>query len=120
MFWSRHAAPAVPNDAAALPEPPFRLLGVAILWLLLALVTTLVADIAVGLMFDGSFSSVATSISFYGVLLWAAIVRGRIVGGGDLRAGFGDGPVLKRPLIGLLAVIAVAGVVLFVAAHYYG
>lgn len=108
------------------PESPRRLIGLAILWLLLALTAVLITDLSVTSILGREsvlgrgLSSVATAFAFYGVLSWAAIRRGRAVGGGDLRVAFGDGPIANPFIVAVIGVGACASVVLVVAAHYYG
>ena len=120
------APPAQDTTPTPKPESPLRLIAVAVGWLVLALVMVVVADITVSLVTDDKsvlrdeLSSIATSVALYGVLLWAALVRGRIVGGGDVRTGLGDGPVSRWPVIGAIGILTIVAVALVVAAYVHG
>ncbi len=122
------AAPSAspPDDDALRPESSLRLIAVAIGWILLALGTVVAAEIVISALIDDKsvlghdLSSIATSILFYSLLLRAALVRARIVGHGDVRAGLGDGPMSRRPVILAMVILTIAIVALVVAAYAYG
>jgi membrane protease YdiL (CAAX protease family) len=54
------------------------------------------------------------------VLLYAASIRGRIVGGGDRRLGLGIAPIARLPIIvGLSTVLAAYGAIIVFSVHKY-
>lgn len=100
---------------------PAALLGVALAWLVLAMLGAVVAAVvAVGVLTwlgwgapgrlaeDGGLLALPLQQAFMAL---GAVRRGRRVGGGDLRAGLGWLPVRRRRLVGctLLVVVAHAG-----------
>jgi membrane protease YdiL (CAAX protease family) len=102
-------------------ESAWRLVAAAIGWTLLGITCSFVIGVLIGLVGASSHVQEAArlTISVYagvfgsaGVLLAAAMIRGRIVGSGNISAGLGNNPVSRLPMIVCLALVAVAYAVL--------
>ena len=103
------------------PESPRRLIVVAFGWLLLAeavpaavgFVRRFVRGLSQGasqLEIPPTWSHPLVTAAVFGsvvVLLYAASIRGRIVGGGDRRVGLGVAPIARLPIIIGLSTVAV-------------
>jgi membrane protease YdiL (CAAX protease family) len=111
------ALPSSLDQPSPQPESPWRLIAVAVGWVLLAEATAGVIGF-----FSGFFrttmrvpASVTSellllTLSLLGagiVLLAASIIRGRIIGDGDVRKGLSDYSIGRLPIIVLLAVAIV-------------
>lgn len=95
-------------------EFAWRLLAACIGWVLLGFACSFVIGILIGLVAPmlhmqsiprAIVAAYAGAFGFGGVLLPAAIIRGRIVGSGNIGAGLGNEPMQRLPLIISLAVI---------------
>jgi membrane protease YdiL (CAAX protease family) len=102
-------------------ESAWRLIAAAVGWLLLAIACSFAAGNLVRLIGsllhwpDALSFSVSSNVGAYvveAVVLLAAVIRGRIVGQGNINAGLGSQPVSRLPLIAGLAVLAIAYAVL--------
>lgn len=128
------------SAGAALPEFEFarRLILVAIGWILLAMIPPALAGLARGLAIGfvrglthgaselqipptlGHFLTSAGALGIAAVLLYAASVRGRIVGGGDTRLGLGIAPITKLPtVIGLSTVLVLYAALITFSIYTY-
>jgi hypothetical protein len=116
------------------PESPRRLIVVAFGWLLLAeavpaavgFVRRFVRGLSQGasqLEIPPTWSHPLVTAAVFGsvvVLLYAASIRGRIVGGGDRRLGLGIAPIARLPIIiGLSTVVVLYAALLDFAIYEY-
>ncbi len=111
-------SPKEKEKSGAQSASAWRLIAIAVGWLLLAMVGAALFGAITGL-FGGLFG-VMKSPNFQillryvgvlgssGVLFIAAITRGRIVGHGEIRSGLGDEPVSKPTIIAFMAVMLAA------------
>jgi membrane protease YdiL (CAAX protease family) len=100
-------------------ESAWRLIAAAVGWILLSgacgtATGALTALFALGYHVRkvSGITSLAGILGFAGMLSVAAIVRGRIVGFGNIKSGLGNNPVSRLPIIVCLAVIIVGYVAL--------
>lgn len=114
-----------PAPAVAGPDSALRLIGVAVGWFLLSsaipFAVTFLQSFAQGfvrgltngasqLEIPATLSHLFNSVGLLGagiVLLYAASIRGRIVGNGDRRLGLGVAPVESLPIVVVLSIAAV-------------
>jgi membrane protease YdiL (CAAX protease family) len=114
-------APPVPTVAA--PESAVRLIVVAFGWFLLATIPSALVEFGKGfapafiraltngaseLQIPPTWSQLLTMLGTLGfalVILYASSVRGRIVGGGDVRIGLGLTPIAKLPVVIILCLV---------------
>jgi membrane protease YdiL (CAAX protease family) len=103
------------NKPAPQSDSPRKLIVAAIGWYILAIVPVFVTGAAQAtyevvtrqgisgdiLYLRNAFLEVADG----GIILAAALIKGRALGHGNTRAGLGDGPILNRPIIALIAVL---------------
>jgi membrane protease YdiL (CAAX protease family) len=95
-------------------ESAWRLIAVALMWVLLAFASSLIAGFLIG--FSGILLQVPWRVRIYGyagdfaamsILLMSAIVRGRIIGRGSVSEGLGNHPVKNRTVVLCLALVAI-------------
>jgi membrane protease YdiL (CAAX protease family) len=127
-----------PESLLTGPESARRLIVVAVRWFLLAMVASAGAGFLVGfangfvrgltkgaseLLSPPTLRHLSATVGVFGsaiVLLYAASIRGRIVGGGDSRLGFGVAPIARLPIIiGLSTVLVVYAALIDVAIYKY-
>jgi membrane protease YdiL (CAAX protease family) len=102
-------------------ESAWRLVAAALGWLLLAFIGSLVVGFLIGLVgtllnvqkaLHVAISAYAGAFASAGVLLAAAVIRGRIVGSGKISAGLDNKPMSRLPIIVCLAVLVATYAVL--------
>lgn len=107
--------PIIAEPLGSRPESAWRLVLVAVGWILLTQAATFVIGffagffraslhLQAGLVYEILTRS-AYSFATASVILTAAIMRGRIIGAGDIRAGLGDNPPSRLPILVVLAVV---------------
>jgi membrane protease YdiL (CAAX protease family) len=109
-------------------ESAWRLIVVAVGWVLLATAGSAVMGVFVGVLKAAfhlqktpTFELLAFTLyvsAFGAVLLSAAIIRGRIIGRGDVRLGLSIAPISKLPIVIVLAILVAAYAALLDYAAY--
>jgi membrane protease YdiL (CAAX protease family) len=112
-----------PVPTVATPESAVRLIVVAFGWILLAMIPSALVGLAKGfatgfvrgltkgaseLQIPPTWSQLLTMLGALGfalIILYASSVRGRIVGGGDVRIGLGLTPIAKLPVVIILCLV---------------
>jgi membrane protease YdiL (CAAX protease family) len=111
-----------PAQEAERPSPQvesaWRVLAIAFGWIVLAMACSLavglvmgIAKVAFQLQDTPAFRLLLVTLgvsAFGAILIFAAVSRGRMVGGGDLRLGLSIAPIAKLPIIVGLAIALVA------------
>ena len=115
----------LPQDADTPPQPETarRLILVAIGWFLLATMPVTVSFfLGIDLKAYGNedFLFVVLDIVTDIVLVISIFVRGRVVGHGNVRAGVGDGPIARLPIIVTLGILAAAYPVIVIVGYRQG
>jgi membrane protease YdiL (CAAX protease family) len=106
------------------PESVRYLVPVAVGWWLLAQIPAVLFGIALAAdLIQGSTESrrlvdEIADLGSNGIVVFSALVRGRIVGRGDVKAGLGYEPIARRPIVALTAILVSAHAALWNIIHY--
>jgi hypothetical protein len=105
------------------PESVRHLILVAFGWLLLTLVPGVHFGIALAANLIPSMEiqrlvSEVVDLWANGIVVFSAIIRGRIIGRGDVKAGLGYEPIARRSIVALLAILVSGYAALEIILHY--
>jgi membrane protease YdiL (CAAX protease family) len=105
------------------PESVRYLILVALGWLLLTLVPGVLFGIALAANLIPSMETqrlVSEVVDLWanGIVVFSAIIRGRIIGRGDIKAGLGYEPIARRPIVAVMAILVSGYAALEIILHY--